>query len=179
MSLFFLYRAFSLTSTQDYCSKSSTRIRFFYIAKKRCENISVFTSLKIIGVTRFELAASTSLRWRSSQTEPHPDLVVSAALSRGAIFIIPQPHIYVKHFFIIFQKFFHQRNFNGIYYKKKGAGHARQSVKTTFFAIMGSGTDRKAPAFRISNIILSFIISRSYQLILANPRFVYYYSTLV
>ena len=27
-----------------------------------------------IGVTRFELAASTSLRWRSSQTEPHPDM---------------------------------------------------------------------------------------------------------
>ena len=28
-------------------------------------------------MTRFELAASTSLRWRSSQTEPHPDICIT------------------------------------------------------------------------------------------------------
>ena len=34
---------------------------------------AVLLSVKLVGVTRFELAASTSLRWRSSQTEPHPE----------------------------------------------------------------------------------------------------------
>ena len=40
---------------------------------RRIHGSAVFFRFRSVGVTRFELAASTSLRWRSSQTEPHPE----------------------------------------------------------------------------------------------------------
>lgn len=55
--------------------------------------------LFLLGVTRFELAASTSLRWRSSQTEPHPDKAFICLPRLNASVIIHKAGVVVNNFF--------------------------------------------------------------------------------
>ena len=50
-------------------SASDPLIIFYREKKPKPFRISVFL---IVGVAGFELATSTSLRWRSNQAEPHP-----------------------------------------------------------------------------------------------------------
>ena len=45
---------------------------FLPLLEKKRNQQSADSSFCLIGVTRFELAASASLRRRSNQTEPHP-----------------------------------------------------------------------------------------------------------